>query len=96
MKTLSEYRESIDNLDAALIALLAERFKITQQVGLYKASHHLSEKDESREEKQMANIDELSQKAGLRPEIARRVIRVIIEQVIAEHKEVRKGYFDNQ
>ena len=35
---LSRYRESIDNIDAALIFMLAERFKITKAVGRYKAS----------------------------------------------------------
>ena len=34
---LSEYRQSIDNIDAALIHLLAERFKATQSVGVLKA-----------------------------------------------------------
>ncbi|MEQ9163907.1 MAG: chorismate mutase, partial [Ilumatobacter fluminis] len=33
---LDGYRSSIDNIDAALIHLLAERFKITQAVGHYK------------------------------------------------------------
>ena len=34
---LSAYRASIDNIDAALVHLLAERFKITQAVGRHKA-----------------------------------------------------------
>lgn len=35
-QTLDEFRESIDNIDAALVFLLAERFKVTQKVGYYK------------------------------------------------------------
>ena len=93
---LLEYRKSIDNLDAALIALLAERFKVTKSIGLYKAVNNLAEEDPKRETRQMAKINALSKKAGLRPKTARSVIRVIIDQVIAEHKEIRKGYFDNQ
>ena len=31
------FRKSIDNIDAALIHMLAERFRITQAVGEYKA-----------------------------------------------------------
>jgi hypothetical protein len=38
-ETLKRYRESIDNIDAALVFMLAERFKITQTVGRYKAEH---------------------------------------------------------
>ncbi|MEO7690576.1 MAG: chorismate mutase, partial [Sphingomonas sp.] len=37
-ETLSGYRQSIDNIDAALVFLLAERFKVTQAVGRYKAT----------------------------------------------------------
>ncbi len=34
---LAVYRKSIDNIDAAIIHMLAERFRITQAVGEYKA-----------------------------------------------------------
>ena len=34
---LATFRKSIDNIDAALIHILAERFRITQAVGEYKA-----------------------------------------------------------
>jgi chorismate mutase len=34
---LAGFRKSIDNIDAALIHMLAERFRITQAVGEYKA-----------------------------------------------------------
>ena len=34
---LARLRASIDNLDAALVHLLAERFRCTQQVGVLKA-----------------------------------------------------------
>ncbi len=38
---LAELRASIDNIDAALVHLLAERFKLTKQVGVYKAANDL-------------------------------------------------------
>ena len=44
---LLRLRDSIDNLDAALIHLLAERFKCTQAVGVYKATHNLPPADAS-------------------------------------------------
>jgi len=34
---LAGFRKSIDNIDAALIHMLAERFRITKEVGAYKA-----------------------------------------------------------
>lgn len=42
---LLRLRDSIDNIDAALIHLLAERFKCTQAVGEYKAVHGLPPAD---------------------------------------------------
>ena len=44
-KELLRLRMSIDNMDAALVHLLAERFKITQQVGELKAAHGLPPAD---------------------------------------------------
>ena len=38
---LMRLRSSIDNIDAALVHLLAERFKATQQVGAIKAAAQL-------------------------------------------------------
>ena len=47
---LERYRSSIDNIDAALILMLAERFKITKEVGAYKAAVGLPSADPAREE----------------------------------------------
>ena len=46
---LLRLRDSIDNIDAALIYLLAERFKCTQAVGEFKATHGLPPADPARE-----------------------------------------------
>ncbi len=42
---LTRLRESIDNIDAAVVHMLAERFKCTQQVGRLKAQHQLPPAD---------------------------------------------------
>jgi hypothetical protein len=42
---LVDYRASIDNIDAALIHMLAERFRCTKAVGELKASHGLPPAD---------------------------------------------------
>jgi monofunctional chorismate mutase len=51
--TLARYRDSIDNIDAALVFMLAERFKITQAVGEFKAKSSLPPADPAREERQI-------------------------------------------
>ena len=53
---LARLRSSIDNIDAALVHLLAERFKCTQQVGQLKAEQHLPPADPQREERQIARL----------------------------------------
>jgi hypothetical protein len=39
---LENFRQSIDNIDAALVYMLAERFRITKAVGEHKAKSGLS------------------------------------------------------
>ena len=56
---LARLRGSIDNMDAALIHLLAERFKITQRVGELKATQGLPAADPGREAQQIARLREL-------------------------------------
>ncbi len=53
---LTAFRDSIDNLDAALIYLVAERFRLTQKVGEFKRDHDLPPADPGREEKQIARL----------------------------------------
>ena len=50
---LARLRGSIDNLDSALVCLLAERFKITQRVGELKAELGLPPADPQREAQQI-------------------------------------------
>lgn len=53
---LARLRDSIDNIDAAVVHMLAERFKCTQQVGHLKAAHQLPPADPSREAQQIARL----------------------------------------
>ena len=48
-EALDGFRSSIDNIDAALVHLLAERFKVTKAVGRYKAAAGLPPADPARE-----------------------------------------------
>ena len=50
---LQRLRDSIDNIDAALIHMLAERFRITKEVGAYKARMTMAPADPQREEQQI-------------------------------------------
>ncbi|MBI1404324.1 MAG: chorismate mutase [Porphyrobacter sp.] len=88
---LAAYRKSIDNIDAALIHILAERFRITQAVGEYKARATLPPADPEREAKQIARLRKLSEEANLDPEFSEKFLRFIIEEVIRHHEKARGG-----
>ena len=88
--TLTSYRESIDNIDAALVCLLAERFKITQSVGRYKAAAGLPPADPGREAQQIERLRTLARGAHLDPDFSEKFLRFIIEEVIRHHERVRE------
>ena len=88
---LLRFRQSIDNIDAALVFLLAERFKVTQAVGEYKAEKGLPPADPGREEAQIARLRGLARDADLDPEFSEKFLRFIIDEVIRHHEQARGG-----
>lgn len=88
---LLRLRDSIDNIDAALVHLLAERFKFTQQVGRLKAEHQLSPGDPARETRQIARLRSLAETAKLDPEFAEKFLAFIIKEVIRHHEAIARG-----
>ena len=84
---LAVYRATIDNLDAALVHLLAERFRCTQQVGLLKARLDLPPADPGRERQQVARLRALAEESGLDP-----IFAFIVAEVIQHHEEIRDGH----
>ncbi|GAB7006181.1 chorismate mutase [Nocardioides sp. AN3] len=83
---LLRLRASIDNLDAALVHLLAERFKCTEQVGRLKAQAGFPPADPSREAVQIERLRRLSEESGLDPVFAEKFLAVIIAEVIRNHE----------
>ena len=88
---LLKLRASIDNIDAALIHLLAERFKCTQAVGEYKAAHGLPPADPGREAEQIARLRQLANNAKLDPDFAEKFLNFIVKEVIRHHEAIRNG-----
>ena len=86
---LASLRASIDNIDAALVHLLAERFKCTQQVGVYKARHDMPPADPARERQQIERLRALAKTANLDPDFAEKFLAFIIREVIRHHEAIR-------
>lgn len=85
---LERLRGSIDNLDAAIICLLAERFKITQQVGQLKRTRGLAAADPEREEQQIARLRDLAERANLDPEFAEKWLNFVVAEVVRHHRAI--------
>ena len=88
-RVLDGYRQSIDNIDAAMIHILAERFRITQAVGTYKAEHGLPPSDPERERRQIERLRKLAEDARLDPEFSEKFLRFIIQEVIRHHEQAQ-------
>src|SRR6478735_3903965 len=88
MSELLGIRSSIDNIDAALIHLLAERFKFTQQVGRLKAEHGLPPADPAREREQVLRLRALAEDSHLDAAFAEKFLTFIIAEVIHHHTRI--------
>lgn len=87
IEQLHSIRRSIDNIDAALVHLLAERFKFTQEVGTLKAVHGLPPADPAREAEQIQRLRGLAEQSHLDPEFAEKWFNFIVAEVIHHHVE---------
>lgn len=91
---LVRLRDSIDNLDAALVHLLSERFKLTRAVGEFKAARALPPSDKGREARQIARLRALSEQAQLDPAIAEKFLVFIISEVVRHHEAIAERHRD--
>ncbi len=88
---LQSIRQSIDNIDAAVIHMLAERFKYTQRVGYLKASAGMPAADPSREQIQVSRLRDLAVESHLDPAFAEKFLNFIVAEVIHHHERIAGG-----
>ena len=89
--SLQRYRDSIDNLDAALVYILAERFRLTDRIGWLKRDHSFPAGDPRREEQQINRLRSIAQSADLDPELVTTLFPVIMAEVRRRHREIAGG-----
>jgi len=85
---LASLRLSIDNIDAALVHMLAERFKFTQQVGRLKAEYGMPPSDPERERVQIGHLRALAEESQLDPAFAEKFLNFIVAEVIHHHQTI--------
>ena len=88
---LRSIRQSIDNIDAAVIHMLAERFKYTQRVGHLKAESGMPAADPDRERIQVARLRSLAADSHLDPAFAEKFLNFIVAEVIHHHERIAGG-----
>ena len=71
--------------------MLAERFRITQAVGHYKAQAGMPASDHGREALQFIRLRNLAEEAGLDPEFSEKFLRFIIDEVIHHHERIAEA-----
>ncbi|GES43435.1 MULTISPECIES: chorismate mutase [Rhizobium] len=89
---LGKYRQSIDNIDAALVHMLAERFRCTKEVGVLKAKYDLPPADPAREEFQIERLRRLAKDANLDPDFAEKFLNFVIKEVIRHHEQIAADF----
>ena len=85
-------RGSIDNVDGALVYLLAERFKFTQRVGELKAQGGVAPADPQREQLQIERLTAIALEAGLDPAFAEKFREFIVSEVIRHHERIAAAH----
>ena len=88
---LAEARATIDNIDAALVHILAERFRCTQRVGHIKARLDLPPADPEREARQVERLRTLAASSGL-PDFAEKFLGFMVREVIRHHEDIKAEY----
>src|SRR5262245_28438550 len=83
---LSTLRDRIDDVDRKIIALIAERLHIVEEVALAKLDAASPFRDREREERLLLRLREHATDAGLDPHQIERLYRVVMEMSLA-HQE---------
>lgn len=88
---IERLRASIDNLDSALVHLLAERFKLTTQVGRHKKALDWPTSTKDREIEQITRLRALAEANGLDPDVEERFLAFLVGEVLQKHAEQRRA-----
>lgn len=89
-RELLQLRDSIDRIDEEIIAALARRFAVTEQVGKLKARHDLESVDPVREQEKLQRLRDQAGQHGINPDFVRALFQQIFDEVVKNHRQLRK------
>lgn len=82
-------RQSVDNFDNAIIALLAERFKTMKRIGELKAEAGFAPEDSKREQQQIESLLNIAENAGLDSSIALKYHEFVVTEAKKRHQQMQ-------
>jgi chorismate mutase len=84
-------RNKLDDIDEQMVILLKERFEITRKIGIYKKQNDIYAVDPAREQFQFDRINNLATNNNVNPSLMQKILRLIIDAVVEEHKQLAKN-----
>lgn len=90
VREIEELRRGIDRIDASLIPVLAERFRLTERIGQIKAEANFAPEDSQRETEQIQRLRALAGECGLDPDIAESYLHLVAGAAKQNHLKLIK------
>ena len=75
---LNDLRKQVDDIDVRIISLLADRLKVSREIGKEKKENQKPILDRSRDEQVLKNVKQLAGKEGVNPQDAEHIYRMIM------------------
>ncbi len=79
-------RDRIDEIDAQLLDLVAERFKVTYEIGVIKKNQRLDPVDPAREQAKLDQIRRLAGERDVDPALACDILRLLMNAAAVNHR----------
>jgi len=77
---LNLWRKKLDEIDEKIIKLVASRIKVIPEIARFKKENDLARFDAEREKKIKEKISFLAGKEGVSPELAQKIIELLIAE----------------
>lgn len=84
-----QLRKQLDEVDDKLLGVLAERFRVTDEIGRHKHQHGIGVVDTTREKTHFTNLSRLAVELGIEAGFIRQLMRLVIDQSAKRQQALR-------